>query len=282
MAQTQTTVASTEYRPAAARAARPWASPRYYWCVAILAASALSMQGMAAWFDNYFRKLELPLKRHLYELRPELLEPEYVRHVRQPPPLAAEELENLGTDELLNWLLLDTSKAPDDPTRMVHLFITYYTGKPDMVPHEPRECRGAAGQRLLDEDTAFVTIDRPDGSAAQIKLAVLDFELPPRGDQVGAGTGRQTVLFFFWANGRYVTTRNDVRIAVANLRHRYAYYTKFEMFFSNETRTQFAGREESVAAGAALLRKLMPPLWRDHYQDWDAIVAGQPPQRPSP
>jgi hypothetical protein len=264
-------------RAAAGNAARPWASTRFYWCVGILLVSAAGMQGLAAWFQNYFRKLELPLKQPLYQLNASRLEPEYIRFERQPQPLGDEELENLGTRELLNWVLVDTTRKPGDPTRLAHLFVTYHTGKPDMVPHEPRECRRAAGQSLVGEQMMTVAVDGPEGHPVEIPVAVLDFEEPPRAEHLGAAPRKQTVMFFFWANGRYVTTRNEVRVSVANLAHRYAYYTKFEVSFSDEQFRVYPDRETAKSAGAALLRKLLPVMWQDIYQDWNAILAGKPP-----
>jgi len=82
---------------------------------------------------------------------------------------------------------------------LAHLFVTYYTGKPDLVPHEPRECWVASGQTLVGERTMDVKVDRPDPGApgADINVAVLDFESAALG-RVRGDPRRTTVLFFFW------------------------------------------------------------------------------------
>lgn len=270
-----TTVAQSASRVSPAGATR-FATPRFYWCVAILLASAVSMQGLAAWFEGHFRKEALPLIRPLYEFDLARLAPEYRLYEKQPAPLNNEMIEALGTREYLNWLLIDETKKPADPTRMVRVFITYYTGKPDLVPHEPRECMVAGGFTIRNEETVAFDIPRTDGSKAQIPVAVLDFEEPQRAESFTAPR-IMPVTFFFWANGDYTTTRLGVRRAVANLSHRYAYYTKIEVSFSAETNAMaWPDREAAKAASEALLRKLMPVLWDNHYQNWDAILAGKP------
>jgi hypothetical protein len=54
-------------------------------------------------------------------------------------------LESLGTEEYLQWILEAPDAAPGSPTRFCSLFITYYTGNPDMVPHVPDECYVGGG-----------------------------------------------------------------------------------------------------------------------------------------
>jgi len=90
-------------------------------------------------------------------------------------------------------------------------------------------------KRLVGERTMDVKVDRPDPGApgADINVAVLDFEEPPR-STCSRRPAPDDRAVLFWANGRYVTTRNEVRLSVANLRHRYAYYTKLEISFSDE------------------------------------------------
>ena len=88
-----------------------------------------------------------------------------------------------------------TREAPRDRTESDHLatiFVSYYTGQPDMVPHEPRECQQAAGWELTYEERHEVTLLGPDGNPVDVPLAVLGFDPPG-----GSGGSRRTVLFFF-------------------------------------------------------------------------------------
>ena len=111
----------------------------------------------------------------------------------------------------------------------------------------------------------------PGSGAPQDKIPVrvLTYQTPKRG--VGSfqllPNDPVTVMYFFHTNGSYATTRNQVRVSQANLWDRYAYYAKIEVSFSNRT------REESIAALETLLRKVVPILLNDHFQDWEALTA---------
>lgn len=275
----QTMPVSTAATPAAT--ARGFASGRFYTCVAILLLSSVAMQSVAAALGGYFRKHPLPLKQPLYLLDRNKLLPNYDLSPIQPPPLTDEVVENLGTTEYLDWHVLDTTRGRDDPLHKARLFITYYTGQPDLVPHNPKECLAAGGFSLARETLVHVDTPHPDGSVARIPVSILEFEPPRRGPFVaGDGTGdapRLTVAYFFYANGAYVTTRNQVRVQVSSLTDRYAYYSKVEIVFTSSNGMRLATREQTIEAVQPLLRTLMPILWTDHYQDWSAIEDGQPP-----
>lgn len=247
---------------AAASPSPGFASGRYYVCLGLLAATALGTHLGASWLEAYFEKLPLPLKAPLYRMEAAALAP-YVLAPAQSPPLSDELVESLGTKEYLDWQLVDPRLQPDDPAYHVRLFITYYTGQPDMVPHEPRECMQAAGWRLVTEDRFELDLVR-DGLPCNIPVAILGFE--PAG--VSEDAPRMHVMYFFSANGQYVTTRTGVRRAVAGLWDKYAYYAKLEVAFTDASRTRFADAETSRAALRRLAPHLMEVLWRDHLPDW--------------
>ncbi len=264
--------------------ARRTTSPRFYVCVAILLVAAASMQFVAQLLGGYFRKAPVPLKRPLDALDQAKLLPEYRTHRRQPEPLSPETVENLGTEQYLEWYLVDRDRDPADPTAVVHVFITYHTGQPDLVPHNPKECYRAGGADYQAETTITVEIARSDGETVRIPVSVLEFDPPRRRGspgRVGSADGRRLVVaYFFYANGKYVTSRTGVRTAVANLWDRYAYYSKIELSFTDNGLTGLPDRDEAIAATRRALRKLMPILWEDHYQDWEALKNGRPPVIP--
>jgi len=258
------------------------ASLRFYVCVSVLLLAAVSMQSVARMLGGHFRKAAVPLKRPLDELNQSKLLPEYEPHRIQPKPLSEEELANLGAQDYLQWYLRDRERPPDDPQSRVLLFITYHTGEPDAVPHNPRECHAAGGMSLRDETLVELQVPGPDGAEVTIPVSVLEFELPGserlmflRPDSVVAP--RRVVSYFFYANGRFTTTRTGVRRAVANLWDRYAYYCKLELTFSDDSGRVLADRRQTIAATRRLLRKLMPILWEDHFQDWEALRQGAAP-----
>lgn len=259
-------------------------SKRFYACVATLLVFAGGMQLAAGLLKTYFRKAALPLKQPLDALDQARLLPEYAPHRMQPKLLSPEEIANLGTDEYLLWNLTDLRQTPDDPTRVARLFITYHTGGPGLVPHNPKECLAAAGMTLKNETLIQASAPGPDGTEQTFPVSVLEFELPRRRTmQMQSGSSedpRLVVAYFFYVNGRYVTTRTSVRRAVSNLWDRYSYYSKIEVSFNDDAFVELPNREKTVAATRRLLQKLMPILWEDHYQDWEAIQNGTPPVIP--
>jgi hypothetical protein len=274
-------VAGAKPRQRGTTRARSRTSPRFYCCVGILLLAAVGMNGLAHHLAVTFRKSPVPLRQPLDALDQAKLLPEYRPHRIQPEPLSAELLENLGTEEYLQWYVADEQRDRDDPTAIARLFVTYFTGQPDLVPHNPKECYAAGGATLLKETGITVTVPRPVGGDVQIPVSVLEFEPPRRYGSLGTGgpdVPHLFVAYFFYANGQYVTSRTGVRYAISNLWDRYAYYSKVELTFSDDTLRKQANREETVDATRRFLRKVMPILWEDHYQDWEALTAGAPPE----
>ena len=259
-------------------------SPRFFVCLALLLSAALGMQIAAGVLEGYFRKLPLPLKRPLHRLDVLRLAPEYVMYQVQPNPISPEMIENLGTEEYLQWNLTDTRVDPQDTTALARLFITYDTGGLTMVPHRPQECMSAGGMILKNEQVAEVTVADSHGRSYAIPIDVLEFEVPPRELQLiptGGNDARMFVAYFFYTNGQYVTSRTQVRNAITNFTDKYAYFSKIELSFSDE-QLRSADREQTLAATQRLLGKIMPILWDDHYQDWEAIRSGATPATPEP
>lgn len=261
-------------------AVRSEANRRFYICLGLLIVAACTLPFSATFLGAYFRKLPLPTKKPLYAMdslalldRYTLAPPEL-----QPRPLGHDEVENLGTENYLMWQILDREQRTGDPTSRAHIFLSYYTGKPDMVPHNPEECNAAAGWALANKQTIKIDVPGPTGNLVGVPVAVLEFDPPETAKAMLSTRGpmRRTVMFFFYTNGGFVTTRSEVRWQVSNLADRYAYYSKVEVSFM-DAGGRPATREQSVQALAPLLRTLMPVLWRDHYQDWDAVSRGEPP-----
>lgn len=256
----------------AGAAARPrFASGRFYACLAVLLICGAAMQVTSGLLKAYFRKLPLPLKAHLYAMDREKLLPRYDLFRVQPEPLDHEMIENLGTDEYLQWAIANREKAPHDRTHVARLFVSYYTGQPDMVPHNPRECMTASGWQLRSDETEQVEIHYR-GAPLRIPVAVLGFAPPTAQGQ--KDDPALTVMFFFYANGQFETTRLGVRTATQNLWHRHAFYSKVEVSFTDESLGRFATRAESLAAVGPLLQTIVPILMDDHYPDWQTAQSG--------
>lgn len=260
---------------AAAAAGRGgWASVRYYVCLGILVVSAAGMRFASERLGAYFRKEAVPLKLALAYFDVNKLAPAYELHRIQGRPLDEEQINGLGTEQYLTRRLVDTRRPPADPARVADVFITYYTGQPDMVPHVPDECYLAGGyDRVAPPETVSVSVPGVGAPGDEIPVRLVQFESRE-------GRDRQTVLYFFHANGEYCTTRNEVRFKLANPFERYAYYAKIEIKFSDDPegmrRPRMADKRESVAALGPLLSRLMPVLLADHLA-WDRVRAETAP-----
>lgn len=270
-----------EAEAAAARrtsvAQRPF-SLRYAICLGLLATSAVGMQSLARFLGYHLQKKAVLLKRPLATADFAKLAPEYVLHPNMPEPTPEDVVESLGTREYLQWRLVDTGKSVSDPTAVAHVFITYYTGKPDLVPHVPDECYFAAGyDRKGSPHTTHATVRGVGAAGDRVPVRVVEFIKPRQADSLlddkqSAGVA---VLYFFHTNGEYCTTRNEVRLRQANPLQKYAYYAKFEVRFTSYRFDKAADVQQSLAALPPLLEKLVPVILQDHFS-WDELNGKAP------
>jgi hypothetical protein len=249
---------------------------RFYVCLGCLLISAATMDVLARRFQLYFQKQPVPLKRPLAVMDQSKLLPQYRLHTRQPEALSEDAVESLGTREYLSWTVVDLDRQRDDPACVAHLLVSYYTGKPNLVPHVPEECLQAAGAALVGVPrTVRIPVPGVGAPDGRVPVRVCDFESvgPDRASLPGVAGQVDTfkVLYFFYVNGEYKTTRDEVRLRLSNLFDRYAYYTKVEVRFTDYSFQQRASEEASIAALGKLLRKIMPVLLEDHLVDWEAL-----------
>ena len=241
------------------------ASPRFFVCLALLAGTAAVQYSTAGLLGAYLRKSPVPLKKPLYAADASRLSPAFELHAIQPPVLPKETVEALGTEEYLNWLLVDLGQPADSPLRNARVFVTYYTGKPDLVPHRPEECFVAAGWRLAEAQDETVPVGGVGAPGDRVPVRVCTFEGPSEGR---LRAPQQTAAYFFHVNGRYRTARNEVRSVQANLFERYSYYAKIEVSFYGNT--GFADAAQTLEGLSRLYPRLLQMLLDDHFQDWEA------------
>lgn len=254
-----------------AAAMSPGASRRswsFYFSIVSMLVCAAFIQ-CAQWMGFHIRKDPVPLKKPLSAMDKRRLEPVYTLHVEPPPPMSPETIESLGTNEFLIWRLVDTTVDKSDPTSVAHLFVTYYTGQPDQVPHVPDECYLAGGYDMVRNENVRIEVPGIGAPDDRVPVRHMTFDAPRL---LGAGeNSRNEVLYFFHTNGEYATTRNEVRIYQSNPFDRFAYYAKIEVKFTDYTFHRLAGADESRAAMTKLLRVFMPVLLEDHFADWKAL-----------
>lgn len=248
-------------------AARRGTSARYWVCLGVLVVAAAGVRVLPV-LGVFPQKEAVPLKRDLQLFDARKVGPRYVRHPRNDilEPLKPDVVDTLGTDEYLRIFLTDTRKAPQDPTAVAHVFVTYYTGKPDLVPHVPDICYHAGGYDPLGAENVAVAVRGVGAETDRVPVRVVRFRAPPtvqapRGDEVA-------VLYFFEANGGYACTRDGVRLRLANPFARYAYYAKIEVTFTDGELRRAAGQAASLEALGPLLEAVLPVLRNDHF-NWD-------------
>lgn len=225
-------------------------------CVVLLTALASAYEVRTSRLQK--RKLPVPLKQPLDALDRAALRPYELVHPY--PPIKDEILDALGTDQYLQWLLQDTSIAENVPEKYANLFITYYTGNPDQVPHVPEICYQAQGNVVVSD--AFDEVPVPAmGDGFVVPIKVLEFE----GSRL-LGRQNSIVMYTFHANGVFYRDRRDVQTALGSTGEKYAYFSKLELSFGNQE--QAPDRAKALQAGKKFLQIVIPVLLRDHWPDW--------------
>ncbi len=235
--------------------------PGFLMCLALLAVFATAFQVLTK--NMQFRKLPLPLKKPLDQLDVKQLAPYQLEY--RSPPIKSEVLDELGTNEYIQWAFSDTSITDaSSPERLVNLFVTYYTGKPDQVPHVPEKCYLGSGYRTVSRTDREVSIPAL-GPGFTIPVQVLEFERSAL-----FGQENKIVIYTFNANGQFVASRGDVQAVVGNPLTQHAYFSKLELTFGS--RNDLPSKERALQAGDRFLQVIVPRLVKDHWPDWETKV----------
>ncbi|MBN1844859.1 MAG: hypothetical protein JW810_04190 [Sedimentisphaerales bacterium] len=247
--------------------ARLCREPAFVICTLILAVGAGTLRVGAQKLQWHFRKLPLPLQRPLDALDVRQIVPYRVvgREKIDNPEIAA----SLGTDEYIWWHLEDPEVPEDHPARFATLFVSYYTGNPDKVPHVPDWCYVGSGGIVEHKQQYSIQVpqDNPDGRLISIPIRMLTIKLP--GTMLAKSN--RIVSYFFSVNGDYACTRTEVRIKQNNWRHRYAYFSKVEVTFERGHEMSAA---ETLRALEKLCRRVIPVLKTQHWPDWAKATRG--------
>ncbi len=244
-------------RPLAIDLSKPKFLSLHFLVAAAIMIGAAILVGPVAWSMNFRQaKGAIALKKPLSAMDVDRLHPYRVTERATLDPVV---VDALGTDQYIQWMLMDTSLPPGDPLHDVQLFVTYDTGGQNLVPHVPDECRlGAGYQPARPHENRDVAIDAP-AIENEIPLRVCTFVKTAVFQR-----DEQTVVYLFHSNGSFAATRDAVRILFNDPRDRFGYFSKVEISFPR------ASREESVKGAAKLLGKLLPVLVADHWPDFDA------------
>jgi hypothetical protein len=242
--------------------------PTFVVCVCVLLAAAVSKETVIRVYGVYMTKQSIALQRPLEEMNAVALAPfELKKNARIQN---RDVLESLGTEEYLQWIIEDSEAKPDSPTRYCSLFITYYTGNPDMVPHVPDECYVGGGNERQAGGLVTIDVSRSDDNQK------LDFQYVAfrNFDQKTMREDNFSVQYFFHANGKYSGSRTDTRLILgSNWLSKYSYFCKVEWKFYGvgSFGLVYPDKEQTLEASSRLMEKLLPELESNHWPDWEII-----------
>ena len=104
--------------------------PSFVVCILVLGLCAGGLRVGAERFKWIFRKESIYLRKALDEMDLSKLDP---YRLIATHTISEEIVTELGTREYIQWVLEDTSVDARDPMRLLSLFVTYYTGNPDLA-----------------------------------------------------------------------------------------------------------------------------------------------------
>ena len=241
--------------------------PAFVVCMAVLLSVAIAKEAIIRVLDVQMIKIPIDPQHPFDEMNDAVLAPFVLKNNMRIQN--RDVVESLGTEEYMQWLLEDTEAKPNSPTRYCSLFITYYTGNPDMVPHVPDECYVGGGNTRESAETVTIKGSRPDGEGLDFQYLVFK--------NVDRQTMREekfSVQYFFHANGDYCSNRTDTRLKLgSNWFSKYSYFCKVEWKFSGvgSFGPIYPDKQQTLDASAKLMKVLLPELEKNHWPDWKKI-----------
>ncbi len=266
---------------------KPYIQLPFLVCLAVLALAAGFKEAAIEQFGIVFKKLPIPLRKSLDDLDESNLAPYRVGHksrIGNP-----DVLEALGTEDYIQWELEDTEAAALSPTRYCSLFITYYTGDPDRVPHVPEECFTGTGYQLFSRQEVTLTLDIDQAQIAGLKtnsgkpeLSIRYLAFSSKNTNVWMSDLKFGVMYFFKVNGKFASGRAGTRAIMGeNLFGTYSYFSKVEWKFYGigPGGVIYGNKADVLSASKKLISVLLPLLEIEHWPDWEK--ANQPEQSPA-
>jgi hypothetical protein len=182
-------------------------------------------------------------------------------------------LDELGTEDYIQWVLEDTEETDDSLVRNVVLFITYYP-LADRVPHVPEECIVGAGSQLLASEDIEYTFYR-DEAEQNVDGRHLVFQRTVSSNWVF--DEKFSVFYLFSVNGDYAGSRGGARLALnKNMFSKHCYFSKVEWSFSAGSGAgSYLDKDEARKAGEKLLAVILPILESEHWPKEDVEQGGE-------
>lgn len=247
---------------------KQYTQPAFLICAAVLAVSALGMRYTIDKLNIELQKDPIPLINSLDDIDETALR-DY-RVVRKSKIENEEIVESLGTTDYIQWLIEDTTAPVYSPTKYCKLFITYYTGINDRIPHVPEECYFGAGNEENARSDEKVVIDYPSSPQnieGKVTIPIRHLVFKQKGQEIWQADNQFSVIYFFKVNGKYAGNRNAARLELAeNVMGKYSYFSKVEWrFFGGNNAAPTS--EQAIKASKPLLETILPILETQHWPD---------------
>jgi hypothetical protein len=230
-------------------------------CVIILAASAAGKKALINRLQIYLNKESIDLTIPFDDLDENKLGRYKV--IRKSKIENQDIVDELGTTDYLIWELEDTAVDEDDDARYCSLFITYYTGINDRIPHVPEECYFGSGNRVKEiiDNNLEITFDDQNS-----KLDYRQLIFASKAKDVWGSGVEFSVCYILKVNGKYAGNRTAARnIMASNLFGKYSYFSKVEWRFHGKF--NIPDEQKVSQASKHLLEAILPVLEDDHWPD---------------
>jgi hypothetical protein len=242
--------------------------PAFIVCVVLLTVSAATKSILIEVLGYQLVKFPIDLKKPLDQLDEKKLAPYKV--VGKSTITNQDIVESLGTEKYIQWTLEDPTAPADSPVWRCSLFITYYTGNPDMVPHVPDECYVGGGNTRLRGETLTTEIPWP-GQEKPREIAMQYVVFGRQEKSLLQADNQFSVQYLFKANGQFCGDRTATRAVLgSNFFGKYSYFAKIEWRFYGKNLTH-PTQEETLGATQKLMAVLLPVLEEDHWPDWEKV-----------
>jgi len=148
---------------------------------------------------------------------------------------------------------VDRQKPRGQRYRLWNLDVTYYTGTMDKAPHFPERCLQAAGMVLGDMgDVKFEAPDAPGPWGAKpVTCRFVEYHNPR-----GNWENRHVQYYVYSLNGYPESSWKNVRLKMASLFGKYAYFAKIQFNSMNEIKDQ----DEAKQATEEFVKYMLPEV----------------------
>ncbi len=230
-------------------------------CSLVLLIAATGVESFTRALQLHFVRAPVPLRKKLQDFDAEKMRPyKLLKSVK----LESEIEEALGTKDYLQMIFEDTTlKGDNAPGKYISFFVTYYTGGIDQVPHVPDVCYQGGGYDPIGSENTYITLPNLGLKNDKLPVRVLFFR-----DTKSLISSVKPVIYFFSVNGKFEATRNSVRLTLANIRQKFAYFSKVEIAFLGVQ----PNKTQALELTAKFLRKALPILMKEHWQDWNTFI----------